>query len=694
MAGIELNCRWHFAQSNGGQEQGPKEATGETFKKDPYDSLVRESIQNSLDVASSEDKPVIVSFMFNRTQGDYFPKFFSIRNHIEACLLTYNDENSHKKFDPMLDYLDGASMNTFDYLEVKDENTTGMSYKKGDRKSGFYSFVKSIGNSSKTSSSAGGSYGFGKAAFYLLSKTNSVLVSTLTEKGKHYFEGVCSLCSHEIRGVNYEPVGFYCDNDEEEPVSNSNNIPECFKRNTVGSSVFIMGLGLDDKARKEAMLAICTAAIKHFWMAILKNKLIVRIGVENKYNEINSENLITFAEKSYPDFDDARRGHKNPRPYIDAVVNVNADNNHLYFEKDIPHLGKVCLYLLKSKNGNDYTLNMRSPMMLVNHDRNGSQYGFYSVFICTDGEGNKILRMAENAQHNEWDVRNAHEQDKQQVKDALLAKQEFIQECIGSVFVSGEAESLTFGGLDDFLTIPSGVDDSDEFTSEDGRPNGDTTDEETSSQTTELDDPRIQKRRVPTEGVVKIKKKKKKPQVIDDEGELQPTGHEPEIEPEDDPFASEPDDEEPKPDTPDDTSDDNPTPLETDEPEDKEPEEDEEDDNNSDEQPMEEDEDFGEKAPRLKPLRISYRTFAQSGEEGIEHRLIIHSNRASDRVAITIISGGESSDEALAIRKSNNGNIVGNRLTNVSVNEGKTVITVWFADDMRHAIKLNVDEDQ
>lgn len=60
---------------------------------------------------------------------------------------------------------------------------------------------------------------------------------------------------------------------------------------------------------------------------------------------------------------------------------------------------------------------------------------------------------------------------------------------------------------------------------------------------------------------------------------------------------------------------------------------------------------------------------------------------------ISMISGGESSDEPLSISYSDNGNIKGNTLTNVTLgDEGKTIIRVRFADDMRHAIKLKVNE--
>ena len=63
-------------------------------------------------------------------------------------------------------------------------------------------------------------------------------------------------------------------------------------------------------------------------------------------------------------------------------------------------------------------------------------------------------------------------------------------------------------------------------------------------------------------------------------------------------------------------------------------------------------------------------------------------------MVITIISGGETSDEPLAVNRCDNGNIINNRLTHVHLVKGRTTIRVWFADDMRHAIKLNVYENK
>lgn len=681
MSAVEKNCRWYFAKSLGGQDQGPNDAMSENFKKVPFEAIVRESVQNSLDAKAYDDKPVIVTFKFKSTDANNYPMLFAIDRHIKGCLDMYDDKNAHKKFDPMLAYVERARGARMDYLEVHDENTTGMAYGKDDTNSGFYSFVKSAGNSSKTSESAGGSFGFGKAAYFNLSKIRTVLISTLTTDDKHFFEGVASLCTHKMNGEKLVPVGYYCDNEQEEPITLQTSIPDRFLRKHPGTSMYIMGLGLTEEDTLEAMKKINEAAVKHFWLSILKGKLVIRVekGKLGGY-ELNADNLQASAELIYDKYDDNRgRGHKNPRPYIDAVINAEKDDKHLLFEKDIPYLGHVKFYFMKSKTGNDYILNMRAPLMLVNHQINGTDYGFYSVFVCESEKGNKLLVEAENPAHNEWDANNAPDQDKSTVREALKAKDEFIRECIRSVFVADNVESLDFGGLDEYLAIPSSLDEDEEYQPQYGKPTEEKSEVETSSVTTELGDSDIRKPVIPTLGEVKIKQRKQ-PKLLDNDGDEQQTGHTPEKRPEKE--EQEEKDQEEK---------------EEQEKDEKEKEEKErqqgQDVNDGPTMPMFEDEE-GFRLPDLEPLRISYRSFAQTGEEGIEHRLVIHSNRSTDRAVIEVNTLGIMSDDPLAINRSDNGNIVRNQLTHVHLDEGKTIIRIWFEDDMRHTITLDVYEDR
>ena len=86
MAGREKNCKWYFSDQPNGQEIGPNNAMEQNFKRHPYASLVRESIQNSLDAVDDTSKPVVVEYSFKEMKGMDYPEFFKLQGHIKGCL--------------------------------------------------------------------------------------------------------------------------------------------------------------------------------------------------------------------------------------------------------------------------------------------------------------------------------------------------------------------------------------------------------------------------------------------------------------------------------------------------------------------------------------------------------------------------------------------------------------------------------
>lgn len=201
MAGREKNCKWYFADQPNGQEVGPNNAMEQSFKSQPYASLVRESIQNSLDAVLDKTEPVLVKFSFMEMKGLDYPEFFELQNHIKGCLEYFsNNHNAKVTYEPMLELFEGNKYSEhLGYIRVGDYNTKGMKYEEGNTDTPFYAFVRSAGVTVKDNSSAGGSFGFGKAAYYLLSPINTIIVSTCTENYDKYFEGAASLCTHTLK---------------------------------------------------------------------------------------------------------------------------------------------------------------------------------------------------------------------------------------------------------------------------------------------------------------------------------------------------------------------------------------------------------------------------------------------------------------------------------------------------------------
>ena len=55
--------KWRFPAGNYSKKRGISSSEFETFKKDPFKSLAREILQNSIDAIDSDEEPVRVEFI-------------------------------------------------------------------------------------------------------------------------------------------------------------------------------------------------------------------------------------------------------------------------------------------------------------------------------------------------------------------------------------------------------------------------------------------------------------------------------------------------------------------------------------------------------------------------------------------------------------------------------------------------------
>ena len=274
MSQYELDCKWHFSklsQSDG--HEGPNSAMSQTFSTFPCYSLVRESIQNSLDAQLDQNKPVKVCFEHRLLERNDYRRFFDLRNHIQGCLDNYPTNKSAKLIYPrMLNYMD--STDDIGFIRVSDYNTRGMDYVEGETDKTFYAFVRAAGVSVKQDDGSGGSFGFGKGAFFVMSPINTIVVSTMNSDNQCFFEGVSRLCTQKINGEYYSHMGFY-DNNGGLPVSDPERIPIPFRRKEPGTGISIMGVqssewnGMKDELVKEVL--------RNFFVAIQEEKLVVVI---------------------------------------------------------------------------------------------------------------------------------------------------------------------------------------------------------------------------------------------------------------------------------------------------------------------------------------------------------------------------------------------------------------------------------
>lgn len=574
----------------------------------------------------------------------------------------------------MLDYLNEFQDNPDEalyYLEVSDYNTNGMNFQ-GDESidensdNGFYSFVRCAGLSSKSTTSAGGSFGFGKAAYFMTSKIRTLIVSTKTISGRYFFEGVSSLCTHNYNGRKCVPVGYY-DNNDGKPVSSLSNIPSRYQRedDASGTSVFIMGIDVVTKEEIDSVYEeIKKAVLLHFWLSIYSGKLVVDIEYsKNDILTISKDNVVGVVEELYPDFDDAKRGHNNPRPYLDAVHNADKDSKHIHKILSVPKLGDVDLYILKSKSAKDKILKMRSPRMLVCATPNNSSYGFYGVLVCDTLGGNTWLRKMENPAHTEWDYKNAPKEQRKDAKGVFNNLNAAVQDAIKDIFTQSETSVLNIRGLEEYLYIPTAEDNDsdDDIETALGIPTGKFQEQGTSPTTdTDMVASMNAVEQKPAVGQVLIGEPAYATPVEDGShmsghtsrprkthggggaGSIHPTDRVKVV-------------------------------STTEE---------------------------GKAGSYAYPLPINYRSFAQMQGERVIHKLIVRSDYDVEDGQIMIMSVGENDNESVKIKSAVSTEtgekikIVDNCLCGIKLHIGKNEIELKFADNMKHAVILEAYENK
>lgn len=657
MSDTEQGCRWHFAPKVGGMDDGPNNAMQDTFKQSPFPSLVRESIQNSLDAVLDASAPVKVELAVGGIAKADFPQLMNLEAHLQGCI-DYYGEAAKSVYGAMVAALQAMGDN-IPYIRVSDYNTRGMDYKPGTTDSTFYSFVHAKGLSLKSSAGSGGSYGYGKAAFYNISPLQTILVSTMTQEGHCFFEGVAMLCTHKIGGEKVEAVGYY-DNNDGQPICRTEEIPEPFRRSEPGTTIFILGAADNaEHIEKEAV----KATLRNFWMAVERGRLEVSI---NDLLDVKASTLSMHMDDYFSTACDKPRSHGdkyNPRPYYEAV-HLGGTDGHVYrhIERMLPLLGHVELFVkIDPEATTDKVAYLRGPMMTVSVESVQSQNGFYGVFLCDNPQGNALLRNIENPAHNEWNYHNwkdkqqrtAYNPRGKQVTDELW---KFIADAKEELFGSKGRDTQDILGLEDLCYIPYGLEEEVDAMSANSISGQQQAKDETQQGwlSTDIKEGAAKPEQQPdptSQGKVVVKSPNRYHHPTPDgllvggAGSGKPTkskGGGPSSNRLNSHFI--------------------------------------EDDTN------------GIEGTVYQEVPVTYRSFAIKQDGRVVHRLIVHAESKVDDGRIDIRVGGEQANDIVPILTSSVGEVRGNSLRGVQLEEGRNVIEVELVGHMRHAIIINAYE--
>jgi hypothetical protein len=259
-------------------------------------SLIRESIQNSLDAHESENaSPVLLKFTLANASSSIATKYFTgLQKHIDLGIPGISLSLAEEKCD---------------FLIVEDFNTTGLL---GDSrkdqltehdtpsKNSYHYFVWAEGSSAKTEGNRG-RWGIGKIVFPRLSNIKTFFVLSKRESksapcGKdELLIGMSTLRGHALEGKNYQPDGWWADYADKNsvPIPVDAKFVSAFKRDwgikrTSESGLTILIPFIPSFISKEL---IRDCIIRDYFIAIIQGLLEVEISDADNTFKLTKDNL-------------------------------------------------------------------------------------------------------------------------------------------------------------------------------------------------------------------------------------------------------------------------------------------------------------------------------------------------------------------------------------------------------------------
>ncbi len=259
-------------------------------------SLIRESIQNSLDAHDSESSsPVLLKFTLANVSSAITTKYFTgLQKHIELGIPGINLSLAKEKCD---------------YLIVEDFNTTGLL---GDSRkdqlaehdtpsqNSYHYFVWAEGSSAKTEGNRG-RWGIGKIVFPRLSNIKTFFVLSKRDSknapcGRNeLLIGMSTLRGHTLDGKNYQPDGWWADYADENtvPIPVNMKFVSEFKKDwrikrTLESGLTILIPFIPSFISKEL---IRDCIIRDYFIAIIQGLLEIEISDGENTFKLTKDNL-------------------------------------------------------------------------------------------------------------------------------------------------------------------------------------------------------------------------------------------------------------------------------------------------------------------------------------------------------------------------------------------------------------------
>lgn len=401
-------AKWRFASNGGIEDVGINDAGIETFSINHIDSLVRESIQNSMDAEIDKNKTVEVGFNMFTISSQDIPDYKGLKTAITSCKSSQkNDEDVQTFCDSALKTLNNKNI---DILKISDYNTTGLtgSENPDDPDTPWYGLIKKTGSSNNKNGTSGGSFGIGKNAYFAASDLRTVFFSSYNNNGHKSHIGITRLCSFGQGKDKKTGKGLYSQDERFSPIEKlldlNNN-----KRTTIGTDIYILGVSsvLNKNKFEERIIE---RVLYNFFISILQNKLVIHIssskGKNHKISKATLEKYMRKLDTEKKEFNQLTKYYQlltsSEQQGIYKIPLKSEEYGKEYGFND----GECTLYLLKDEE--DKSLNRKvlmtrkRGMRLFEKGNINGTIQFTGIMIISGENMNKVFRKMEVPAHDKW----------------------------------------------------------------------------------------------------------------------------------------------------------------------------------------------------------------------------------------------------------------------------------------------------
>ena len=445
-------AEWRFPSNLNGDINGINDSGIETFADDSYYSLVRETIQNSLDVHNPNSaEPVIVEFKEFSIPRESLPGIESLTDAIHNCLESNIDEKDAKRFFENAET--AIKKEELSVLKVSDYNTRGLEGSDTCGKGTAWSrLIKENGSSNKEDTS-GGSKGIGKNATYACSSIRTVLYSSLDIYGLKSSFGVAKLISFKLPENTYsQGKGYFSEDETFTAIHDTLNL-DAVERTEPGTDIYIICNSPDTSLHNK----IKQSVLLDFFISIYEEKLIVKIQ-----DEVISKETLDKYISQINDLDEDKKSSLLTYYHVltgndPEIIKINLNSED--YGKEYGFEDNDCilwLYAGKENLNRRVLMTREAGMRLFEQDHISGSINFTGILQITGKKMNKVFKEMEVPSHDAWKPKRNNNPGF--YEDIYGGLRDYIRAKVKEKFGVSSVNSIDAFGVEDFLPDSENID--------------------------------------------------------------------------------------------------------------------------------------------------------------------------------------------------------------------------------------------